>query len=124
MRESGSAVRVLADRTTAQARQVLDNPDLSAILVRHAYRGVRLQFLLRTLLLVFMLLTIVVVPPTKDRGAAFVVVAAYACWTGGLALWTRCGGLSVGCVGLSRVQLSRSCGTARSRGRWTASSMR
>ena len=57
MRESGSAVRVLADRTTAQARQVLDNPDLSAILVRHAYRGVRLQFLLRTLLLVFILQT-------------------------------------------------------------------
>jgi two-component system, NarL family, sensor kinase len=68
-------------------------PELFAILVRHAYRGVRVQFLLRAVLLAFMVAVIAFVPPAHDRGACYVLVASYAVWAVAIALWTRAGGV-------------------------------
>lgn len=68
-------------------------PELFAILVRHAYRGVRVQFLLRAVLLAFMVAVIGFVPPDHDRAACYVLVASYGIWAGAIALWTRAGGV-------------------------------
>src|ERR1700753_3018841 len=79
------------DRDRIAALQA--NPEMFAILVRHAYRGVRVQFLLRAVLLAFMVAVIVWVPPAHDRTASVLVVVAYPLWTLALAAWTSHGGV-------------------------------
>lgn len=76
--------------TTAQA---IDSPELYEILVQHAYRGIRVQFVLRFLLLAFMIAAIAAVPPSRDLLPAVLIVVGYGIWTLGLALWTRRGGI-------------------------------
>jgi two-component system, NarL family, sensor kinase len=51
--------------------------ELSSTVLEHANRGVRLQLLLRGALVVFLALTLVLVPPTQSRTAYYVIVAAY-----------------------------------------------
>jgi two-component system NarL family sensor kinase len=70
------------------------HPQLFDILVSHAYLGVRVQFLLRGVLLAFMLGTIVFEPPAHDRTASYLIVICYAVWAVGLGLWTRRGGIT------------------------------
>ncbi|GAA4172289.1 sensor histidine kinase [Gryllotalpicola koreensis] len=82
-----------ADPRLADARRLLESPELSAILIRHAYRGIRVQFVLRVLLFAFMALAIIFVPPVRGQSVAVAIVVGYACWTIALALWTRRGGL-------------------------------
>src|ERR1700761_219528 len=43
------------DPEVAQLQELLDSRELTRILVRHAQRGLRLQFLLRVLLIAFMM---------------------------------------------------------------------
>ncbi len=69
------------------------SPELFEILVEHAYRGVRVQFLLRAVLLIFMVSAIAAVPPAHDELACWLIVAGYALWSIGVAAWTRRGGV-------------------------------
>lgn len=70
------------------------SPEMFSILVGHAYRGLRVQFLLRAVLLVFMAVVIGWEPPAHDRTASVLVVVGYAVWTAALAGWTIRGGVA------------------------------
>jgi two-component system, NarL family, sensor kinase len=82
-----------AERGRWTPAELVANPELFAIMVRHAYRAVRVQFLLRIVLLVFMALSIALVPPARELTSSWLVVASYGVWTIGLAGWTRTGGI-------------------------------
>jgi two-component system NarL family sensor kinase len=71
---------------------VRTNPELLRVLLQHAYRGIRVQFLLRLILLAFMVVSIIAVPPARDRGSSALILAGYTAWTIGLGLWSRRGG--------------------------------
>ncbi len=68
------------------------NPEMFAILVRNAYRGVQIQFLLRVVLLAFMVAVIGWEPPAHGRTASLFLVVGYAVWTVAVWAWTRQGG--------------------------------
>jgi two-component system NarL family sensor kinase len=70
-----------------------ETPELAAILVAHAYRGVRVQTFLRAVLLVFMVATLILQPPAEDAIACGVVVGCYAVWSVGVSLWASQGGV-------------------------------
>jgi len=76
--------------TTASADT--SSPDLESVVLEHAYRGVWLQTLLRCVLVAFVVLTLVFVPPVHDRPASDVIVAAYALWAIGVGVWSWRGG--------------------------------
>jgi len=61
----------------------------------HAIRGVRLQLLLRMTLVIFVTLTIALVPPVQGTAACVVVVGAYAIGAAASALWAWRGGAAV-----------------------------
>jgi two-component system NarL family sensor kinase len=69
--------------------------DLSGAVLEHANRGVRLQLLLRAALVVFLLLTIILIPPVRGVGAYYGIVAAYALGAFALARWAWRGGAAV-----------------------------
>jgi two-component system NarL family sensor kinase len=71
------------------------SPPLDAAVVEHANRGVRVQLLLRAFLVVFVVLTIALVPPVQGRAASYAVAAAYAVFAAGFAVWARRGGAPV-----------------------------
>jgi two-component system, NarL family, sensor kinase len=50
------------------------------ILIDHAYRGLRAQVLLRGALVVFVVATVLAVPPVHDRTGCYVVAGLYAAW--------------------------------------------
>jgi two-component system NarL family sensor kinase len=52
--------------------------ELDAAVVEHAYRGVRVQLPLRALLVVFVALTLVAVPPARGATACYAVLVGYA----------------------------------------------
>jgi two-component system NarL family sensor kinase len=54
------------------------DPRLFAILLEHAFRGVRVQQLLRAVLVVFVTVTVIAVPPVHYRTGCYVTVALYA----------------------------------------------
>jgi two-component system NarL family sensor kinase len=58
--------------------EVRRDPRLFAILLEHALRGVRVQQLLRAVLVVFVTVTVIAVPPAHYRGACYITVALYA----------------------------------------------
>jgi two-component system NarL family sensor kinase len=70
------------------------NPDTFSILVRHAYRGVRVQFLLRAVLVAFMVAVLTWEPPAHDLTASVLVVVGYAFWIAALTSWTSHGGVA------------------------------
>lgn len=72
--------------------QVTDNPELYAILVGHAYRGIRVQLLLRAVLVLFVTLTITFIPPADDRSICYLIVVAYAVGAVAVAWWSARGG--------------------------------
>jgi two-component system, NarL family, sensor kinase len=80
-------------RERSRVAAVTATPELFSILVSHAYRGVRVQFLIRGVLLAFMIAVIGFVPPAHDRAACYLLVASYAVWALGVAMWTRHGGV-------------------------------
>jgi two-component system NarL family sensor kinase len=69
--------------------------DLSGAVLEHANRGVRLQLLLRHALVVFLLLTIVLVPPPHGVGVYYAIVAAYAVGAVVFTRWAWRGGAAV-----------------------------
>lgn len=71
------------------------SPELDAGAPEHAGRGVRLQLLLRLVLAVFVIVTVSVIPPVQGAAACYAIVAAYAVWSTGFALWVRRAGSRV-----------------------------
>jgi two-component system, NarL family, sensor kinase len=71
-------------------------PEVMAVAVEHARRGVRLQVVLRLVLVAFTALTVATVPPEHDIGTCAALVGAYAVWSLGVLVWTmRAGTASV-----------------------------
>jgi two-component system, NarL family, sensor kinase len=68
------------------------SPELDAIVLAHAYDGVRLQLVLRGLLVVFVVLTVAVIPPEHHSFASYIVVSLYGLWAVGVAAWSQQGG--------------------------------
>ena len=69
--------------------------DLSGAVLEHANRGVRLQLVLRAALIVFLLLTIIVIPPVQGVAAYYGIVGAYAVGAIAFARWAWRGGSAV-----------------------------
>ncbi len=64
-------------------------PEVVATALEHARRGVRLQVALRWVLVGFVALTVLTVPPADDVLACALIAAGYAAWALGVAVWTR-----------------------------------
>jgi two-component system, NarL family, sensor kinase len=58
-----------------------NDPGLFQILLEHASRGIRVQFMLRFALAAFVIAVVVAVPPDRLRAACYIVAGAYAAWT-------------------------------------------
>ena len=69
--------------------------ELSGAVLEHANRSLRLQLLLRGALVVFLLLTVILIPPVQGATAYYVTVAAYATCAATFAGWAWKGGPSV-----------------------------
>jgi two-component system, NarL family, sensor kinase len=69
-----------------------DVTESDAAVLEHAGRGVRLQLLLRVVLVVFVAVTVGVVPPVQGATACYAIVAVYTVWAVGFAAWARRGG--------------------------------
>ncbi len=69
--------------------------DLSGAVLQHANRGVRLQLMLRGALVVFLLLTIILLPPVQAVPAYYSIVTAYAIGAIVFARWAWRGGAEV-----------------------------
>jgi two-component system NarL family sensor kinase len=67
---------------------------LEEVVLEHARRGVRVQVLLRAVMVAFVLLTVVVVAPVRNRAASDVVVGVYAVWAVVVGAWSWRGGPS------------------------------
>ena len=63
--------------------------DVTKVALDHARRGVRLQVALRWVLVAFVALTVVFVPPSHDVAACALIVAGYTLWALGVAVWTN-----------------------------------
>jgi two-component system NarL family sensor kinase len=66
-------------------------PTLQSAVLEHASRGMRLQVLLRAVLVAFALLTIILVAPVRNRTACDVVVGIYAAWAIAVGVWSWSG---------------------------------
>ncbi len=64
-------------------------PDVLAVALDHARRGVRLQVALRWVLVAFVAVTVWQVPPPGHVLGCTLIVAGYALWAAFVALWTR-----------------------------------
>ena len=69
--------------------------ELSSTVLEHANRGVRLQLLLRGALVVFLTLTLAIVPPDDARAAYFLIVAIYAVGAVAFGCWAWTGSPAV-----------------------------
>src|SRR5829696_4187441 len=69
--------------------------DLSAAVLEHANRGVRLQIVVRAVLVLFVALTVLLVPPEQGATACYVLVAVYAVAAVAVAAWAWRGGSMV-----------------------------
>lgn len=67
------------------------HPELVRVVVHHAYLGIRAQFLLRGVLAVFLLLTVALAPPLRERTASWVITVAYLLWVAATAMAVRRG---------------------------------
>jgi two-component system NarL family sensor kinase len=67
------------------------NAELDAIVLGHAYDGVRLQLVLRGLLVAFVVLTVALLPPEHHKRWAYLIVSIYGLWAIGVAAWTERG---------------------------------
>lgn len=65
----------------------MSQPAVAAALLTHARAGVRLQLVLRLVLVLFVALTLVFVPPDRYRAACYVAAGSYALWTAAIAGW-------------------------------------
>src|SRR5215510_2033092 len=93
-RVSAVAIDQTPPELVSPREQREDGPmmDLSGAVLEHANRGVRLQLLLRGALVVFLLLTLILVPPEHWVAAYYGTVAAYAVGAVTFARWAWRGG--------------------------------
>jgi two-component system NarL family sensor kinase len=61
-------------------RDLARNPGLRALLIEHAGRGFRVQAILRGILVIFVVLTVILVPPAGARLPTLLIAAAYLFW--------------------------------------------
>jgi two-component system, NarL family, sensor kinase len=66
-------------------------PEVLAVALEHARRGVALQVALRWVLVGFVALTVLTVPPPRFVGVCALIAGGYAVWALVVALWTRRG---------------------------------
>jgi two-component system NarL family sensor kinase len=66
--------------------------DLSAAVLEHANRGVRLQLVIRVVLVVFVALTVILIPPVQGAATCYALVAIYALAAVAIAAWAWRGG--------------------------------
>jgi two-component system NarL family sensor kinase len=66
--------------------ELAGQPAVRTVLLGNAWRGVRLQLVLRGVLAAFVVVTVVAVPPEKYTAAALLVAVGYAVWTAAVAL--------------------------------------
>lgn len=71
------------------------SPELYGAVLAHAQRGLSLQLVLRGVLVVFVALTVIIVPPVHVAPAADTVLAAYALVAVAATVWTKWGGAGV-----------------------------
>lgn len=64
-------------------------PRLRGLLVDNAWRGIRVQLVLRAALAAFVVLVVLVVPPARNEAAALGLALLYGLWAGGVALVAR-----------------------------------
>jgi two-component system, NarL family, sensor kinase len=64
-------------------------PEVVAVAMQHARRGVALQVAVRWVLVGFVALTVATVPPPRFLGICAAIVGGYALWALAVALWTR-----------------------------------
>ncbi len=75
---------------TLALTELIDEPHISEILVDHAFRGIRVQVVLRMLLAVFIVATLLFDPPAYGATFCMVTAAVYALWClAGLAISPR-----------------------------------
>ena len=65
--------------------------EVDAVTLQHARRGVALQVALRWVLVGFVALTVIAVPPHRFVGVCAAIAGGYALWALAVALWTRRG---------------------------------
>jgi two-component system, NarL family, sensor kinase len=70
-------------------------PGLGEVIIEQAFRGARLQRILRVLLVGFFAAVLIFVPPAEDLVLCWVIIAAYAVWSLVVGLVVRLGGLRV-----------------------------
>ncbi len=68
------------------------SPELDAIVLEHAYIGVRLQLVLRGLLVVFVVLTVAIIPPEHHALTSYLIVSIYGVWAVAVTVWSERGG--------------------------------
>jgi two-component system NarL family sensor kinase len=84
---------VVADRPLGG--HVAAGPDVAAVTAEHARLGVRLQVAVRAVLVVFVAVTVLAVPPAHDAALAAAVAVGYTVAALGVAVWARDGGPAV-----------------------------
>ncbi len=83
----------MPDRPRRQdLRDLRHDPRLYNILLEHAYRGIRVQLLLRGALVVFVAVTVIAVPPLHYRIACEVTAGLYAVWAAAVVWMAQRGG--------------------------------
>jgi len=75
----------------AALTQLAGEPDVRSILIENAARGLRIQYWVRAVLVLFVMLTVTLEPPARGRTACLVLAGCYAAWAAGVAIVTRHG---------------------------------
>jgi two-component system, NarL family, sensor kinase len=82
----------VAERPELRLADLAEQPELYRILIEHAYRGFRIQVMLRAVLVTFVVLVVVFTPPVHDRGGCYAIAAVYAVSSAGVSWLVRRGG--------------------------------
>ncbi len=72
-------------RSAIRVADLDDQPDLYEILLDHAFRGVRVQIVLRGILVAFVVAVVLWIAPARDRAECYAIAAIYAAWAVGVA---------------------------------------
>lgn len=74
-------------REFANTNSLEAHSELQSILTDHEYHGIRLQLAIRALLVIFIALTLFVVPPANNAGLCNLIFIFYALWAIALTAW-------------------------------------
>jgi two-component system NarL family sensor kinase len=76
----------MRDQTTAE--DVRPSPELDTIVQEYRYLGVKLETVLRAVLVTFLILTVAIVPPDHDLPGCWITVGVYSVWAAALSVWS------------------------------------